>query len=321
MTRTQAAPPAPNRWPLVAGVVALGVVAAVVAFVLLRPNPPHSGGGPTPSPTATLEPTPTPTLNPDLLGNRLTVLLLGLDTNETRRARGRGINADTIMLASISADQSEITLISVPRDTVDVPLPDGTTWTQKINAIFSVNGPQGMVDAVESLLQVEIDAYVQIDMGDHELLVDAVGGVEVNPQAPLVDAHLDLDMPAGRQTIDGETATDYVRTRFDTDYSRAARQQEVILDLVSRLVDPETDIDIPQLLDGLFSFETDLPLDQMPTLIEIAKRAQTAEVTDQVFNPQDGFIVDEGDFGDGRGYILIPDIEAMRAFAAEHLAE
>ena len=58
----------------------------------------------------------------------------------------------------------------------------------------------------------------------------------------------------------------------------------------------------------------------MPTLIELAKRAQDATVTDQVFNPEDGFIVNEGDFGDGRGYILIPDIEAMRAFAAEHLA-
>ena len=36
----------------------------------------------------------------------------------------------------------------------------------------------------------------------------------------------------------------------------------------------------------------------MPTLIEIAKRAQIADVTDQVFNPQDGFIVEEGDFGE-----------------------
>ena len=42
---------------------------------------------------------------------------------------------------------------------------------------------------------------------------------------------------------------------------------------------------------------------------------------DQVFNPEDGFILDEGDFGDGRGYILIPDIEKMRRFAQRHLAD
>lgn len=306
--------------PKIAGGVAAVVLAGVAGFVFLRPG---AQPAPTPSPTAigSPSPSPTPALNQELLSNRLTVLLLGLDTNEPRRARGSGTNSDTIMVASISADQSEVTLMSIPRDTVDVPLPDGTVWQQKINAIFSVNGPQGMVDAVESLLQIEIDAYVQVDMDDMRGLVDAVGGVRVNPQAPLVNRPLKLSMPAGRQVIDGQTALGYVRTRLDSDYARAARQQEVLLELVSRLVDPEREIDIPMLLESLFSFETDLDLADMPTFIEIARRAQSADVTDQVFNPQDGFVLQEGDVGDGRGYVIIPDIEAMRAFAAEHLTE
>jgi len=319
MTTQQAAQAPRGRGPI-AGAAAAVVLAGVAGFLLFRPGAQPS---PSPSPTqiGTPSPSPTPALNADLLNNRLTVLLLGLDTNVPRRDRGSGTNSDTIMLASISADQSEVTLISVPRDTVDVPLADGTTWQQKINAIFSVNGPQGMVDAVESLLQVEIDAYVQVDMDDMRGLVDAVDGVQVNPQAPLVNRPLQLRMPAGRQVIDGDTALDYVRTRLDSDYARAARQQEVLLQLISRLVEPERDIDIPMLLESLFSFETDLDLADMPTFIEIAKRAQSAEVTDQVFNPQDGFVLREGDLGDGRGYVIIPDIEAMRAFAAEHLAE
>jgi hypothetical protein len=40
-----------------------------------------------------------------------------------------------------------------------------------------------------------------------------------------------------------------------------------------------------------------------------------------VLNPDGGFITFAGDAGDGRGYILEPDIEAMRAFAAEHLVD
>jgi len=319
MTGQQAAKAPRGGGPILAGGAAAVVLAGVAGFVFLRP-----GAQPSPSPSPTIgspSPSPTPALNEELLSNRLTVLLLGLDTNEPRRARGSGTNSDTILVASISADQSEVTLISVPRDTVDVPLPDGTLWQQKINAIFSVNGPQGMVDAVESLLQVEIDAYVQVDMDDQRALVDAVDGVRVNPQAPLVNRPLGLRMPAGRQVIDGDTALDYVRTRLDSDYARAARQQEVLLELVSRLVDPERDVDIPMLLESLFSFETDLDLADMPTFIEIAKRAQSAEVTDQVLNPEDGFVLQEGDLGDGRGYVIIPDIEAMRAFAAEHLAE
>ena len=171
-----------------------------------------------------------------------------------------------------------------------------------------------MRGAISELLQVPIDAYVTIDMGDLSAMVDAVGGVEVNPHAPLVDKHVHLHMEPGRQQINGKTANGYVRTRFDTDYARAARQQEVLLQIVDKLVDPEADVDIPQLLGALHSFDTDLSLADMPTFVELARRAQGADITGQVLNPEDGFILDEGDFGDGRGYILIPDIEKMRRF-------
>lgn len=327
MTDSQATPSGPaatsgfNRW-IIAGAIALGVIAATVGLYLLQPS--NEVGQATPTPSASSSqapPSPTPTLNPDLLSNRLTVLLLGLDSNESRRAKNKGVNSDSIMVASISADQSEVTLISIPRDMANVPLPDGTTWDRKLNAIYAERGVEGMRDAIESLLQVDIDKYVTVDMGDLNAMVDAVGGVEVNPPAPLVDRHLQLHMKAGRQQIDGETANGYVRTRLDTDYARAVRQQEVLLQIVQKLVDPQTDVDIPQLLDSLHSFETDLSLADMPTFVELAKRAQVARITEQVLNPQDGFIVDEGDFGDGRGYILIPDIEKMRRFAQQHLGD
>jgi LCP family protein required for cell wall assembly len=303
--------------PWVAGGAALLAGAGLTGFLLLGGRPPEA---PTESPTPTVE--PTPAFNEELLNSRLTVLLLGLDTNEPRRARGAGLNSDSIMVASVNADQSEVTLISVPRDTVDVPLPDGTLWQQKINAIFAIDGPEAMVSAVASLLDVPIDGYVTIDMGDFILLVDEVDGVRVNPKAPLVDDHLDLDLPAGRQVLEGETALSYVRSRFtDSDYARAARQQEVLPRLAFKLVDPDADIDITSLLDQLFSFETDLPLEELPTLIEIARRAQDAKVTRQVLSPQDGFVLQAGDLGDGRGYVIVPDIDAIRAFVADHLRD
>ncbi|HEX5579145.1 MAG TPA: LCP family protein [Candidatus Limnocylindria bacterium] len=326
MTRGQppsadpARPSGPGRW-LIGGVIGLGVIAAILGVILLRPGDDEPVGQASPTPSASLGPTPTPTLNQDLLSRRLTVLLLGLDSDERRRDKNKGVNSDAIMLASISADQSEVTLIGVPRDTANVPLPDGTTWGGKLNGVYAAQGVDGMRGAVSELLQVPIDAYVTIDMGDLSDMVDAVGGVDVNPHAPLVDRHLDLRLKAGPQHLDGETANGYVRTRFDTDYARAARQQEVLLQIVQRLVDPATEVDIPQLLDALHSFETDLSLADMPTFIELARRAQDAVVTEQVLNPQDGFITSEGDFGDGRGYILIPDIEKMRRFAQRHLSD
>jgi LCP family protein required for cell wall assembly len=300
--------------------VALLVAAAVGLFLLLQGQELAEQPTPTPSPTLSLTPSPSPTFNAALLQNRLTVLVIGLDTSEERRSRGAGINTDTIILASVSADQSEVTLISLPRDTVDIPLPDGTSWPRKVNGIHSQLGVDALVGAAAALFDVPIDGYVQVDMDDLVDLVEAVDGVEVNPPEPLRDATIGLDLAAGPQLLDGPTALDYVRTRVDTDYGRAARQQEVLLDLVARLVSPATDVDVAALLDGLTSFETGLPLEDLPTLLEIGRRAQSATVTREVLQPP-RYISFEGDAGDGRGYILIPNVEAIRELAAETIGE
>lgn len=306
-----------SPWPWIAGLGALAVIAAVLAVVLLNQRGPLAFV-PSPSPS----PTPEPTLNAQLLNRRITVLLLGLDSDARRRTQEKGVNSDTIMVASISADQSQVTLVSLPRDTVDVPMPDGSTWSQKVNAIYSAQGVKAVEGAVDELLQINIDYYVQIDMGDLADMVDALGGVRVRPKDPLVDAHLHLDLPKGPQLLDGKTAEAYVRSRYTTnDFERAGRQQEVLLQIVKRLVSPTSTVDLPALLDSLFSFKTDLPLGDMLTLMELARRAQTADVTTQVLDPDHGFMTFAGDRGDGRGYILEPNIDAMRQFAAQHLKD
>jgi LCP family protein required for cell wall assembly len=304
-----------SPWPWIAGVGALAVIVAVLAFVLL-------GQKPLPLLSASPTPTPEPTLNAALLNNRVTVLLLGLDSDEHRRKLEKGVNSDAIMVASINADQSEVTLVSLPRDTVDIPMPDGSTWQQKVNAIYSQQGAEGVVGAVEELLQIDIGYYVQVDMGDLADMVKAIGGVRVRLKQPLVDAHLDLDLAAGRQLLDGDTAEAYVRSRYTTnDFERAGRQQQVLLQIVKKLVAPKTTIDIQPMLGSLYSFKTNLPLGDMPTLQELARRAQSAKVTAQVLDPDDGFMTFAGDRGDGRGYVLEPNVDAMRQFAAEHLAD
>ena len=289
-------------------------------MVLLRPSDQIWQASPTPSPTFAAS--PTPALNQDLLSNRLTVLLLGLDSSEARRANNKGVNSDSIMLASINADQSEVTLISVPRDMANVPLPDGTTWGAKLNGVYAAQGVDGMRGAISELLQVPIDAYVTIDMGDLCRHGQRGRRREVNPHAPLVDEHVHLHMKPGRQQINGENANGYVRTRFDTDYARAARQQEVLppdrgqAGRIRRPMSTSRNCSAP--------CTRSTPTCRWPTcatFVELARRAQGADITGQVLNPEDGFILDEGDFGDGRGYILIPDIEKMRRFAHRHLAD
>jgi anionic cell wall polymer biosynthesis LytR-Cps2A-Psr (LCP) family protein len=158
-----------------------------------------------------------------------------------------------------------------------------------------------------------------LDMDDVAALVEAVDGVEVTLEEPLVDPIVDLNLEPGTQILDAGQALGYVRTRVDQDYGRMGRQQEVIVELVDRLVDPDTELDLMKLLDGLDSLETDLPLDELLTLLELGERAGDAEVSNLVIQPP--LIVSEGDIGDGRGYIQIPDVEGIRAEVQELIGE
>jgi LCP family protein required for cell wall assembly len=302
---------------IILGVVA-AVAIAVIGFLLLSggsDEPPGASDAPSEpaAASASVEPSAsaTPDLNAELLDRRWTVLFVGLDTDASREARGESVNTDALMLVSVSADYSEVALVSLPRDTIDVPLPDGSTYERKINALYGEEGLDGLVGAMETLYDQPIDGYVALNMDDFAALVDGVGGVEVSPEEPIRDpAAAGIDIDAGTQTIDGTTAEGYVRTRFDQDYGRMGRQQEVVVEIVRGLVDPDRDLDARSLIDGFESLETDLPLDDLATLLEIARRSTDAEVEGLIIEPP--LITFEGDRNDGRGYVLEPDVEAIR---------
>jgi len=293
--------------------IAVLVLAAVIGFLLLSSSQtPGQASRPVPSASASDVPSASASasLNAELLDRRWTVLYVGTDLNESREENGDAANTDALMLVSLSADQSELTLVSLPRDTVDVPLADGGTWQGKINSLYFERGTEELIGAMETLYGVPIDAGVVLDMDDFSRLVDAAAGIEVSPPEPIVDPIVRLDLPAGEQELDGTTTLSYVRTRIDQDYGRMGRQQEVVVALVDKLLDPATDLDLRAALDSFDSLETDLPLDELPTLIELARRASDAEVRGVLIEPP--LITFEGDRGDGRGYVLEADVEAIR---------
>ncbi len=291
--------------------IAILVLAVVIGFLLLSGAPDDPAASASAQASGSSAPAPSESVAAELTDRRWTVLYVGTDANERRASEGEPINADALMLVSLSADQSQLTLVSLPRDTVDVPLADGGTYDGKVNSLARERGIEVLVGAMETLYGVPIDAHLALDMDDFARLVEAAGGVEVSPETALADPIVDLDLAAGPQTLDASQALGYVRTRVDEDYGRMARQQEVIVALVERLVDPETDVDIGSLIDGLDSRETDLPLDQLSTLVELARRAGDAEVTELVIGPP--LITFEGDRDDGRGYVLEADFDAIRA--------
>ena len=196
-------------------------------------------------------------------------LLVGLD----RRPFGGGAGlADTILVAVFDEPNDALGLVSVPRDLwVDIP----GHGQERINTVMNFARASGedplalLGRVVENTLGLPIAHSVAIDIGVLERAVDALGGVNVDVPCPIVDRFLDprdpsgyrkLDLSAGTAHLDGVTAAMYARSRHGrSDFSRARRQQAILLGMRRELSQPVNLVRFPKLLGELEdSLETDL---------------------------------------------------------------
>jgi hypothetical protein len=115
----------------------------------------------------------------------------------------------------------------------------------------------------------------------------------------------------------GEQALVYARSRHgSTDFDRGQRQQRVLLSLRQ-----QTDIAriLPR-IDALASavagsVRTDIPRDLVPQLLGLADAIDIRTLGSIVFTPP--FYQREILTGDSRGYVIIPNVERIRAAVAE----
>ncbi|UGT58585.1 LCP family protein [Nocardia asteroides] len=116
---------------------------------------------------------------------------------------------DTIMLVHIP-ESGPTTMVSLPRDSyVSVP----GHGKDKLNASFALGGAPLLVQTVEVATGVRIDHYAQIGFGGFAGVVDALDGIEMCLDEPIVDPLAGLDLPAGCQKLSGPQALGFVRTR------------------------------------------------------------------------------------------------------------
>jgi LCP family protein required for cell wall assembly len=246
----------------------------------------------------------------------VTVLLVGRDKLSSRS--DGGMNTDMLIVANIHADGSRIDLMSLPRDSVDVPLGDGTVWSGKINSLRAARGLPALKQAMSTALGIPIDYYAEITMDDLIRLVNAIGGVTVNLAAPLNDPHLFASWRAGENRLDGRTAVLFVRSRYaDSDYARADRNQLLLIALRNKLL--AGGYDPLALLTSLPGLATDIPPADMPMLLELARRSADAPITRKVLRPPE-FTVFTGTAG-ARGWISVPNLAAIRAYTASVFAQ
>lgn len=237
-----------------------------------------------------------PELKKDSTGKYTSVMMVGIDTRDS----GNLMNTDTIMVATYNYESKDLIMTSVPRDFYVKIFPDRTTFN-KINSVFASHeqrekgsGMDGLKSVIEEITNIEIQYYAMIDYKGFVQLIDAVGGVYVNVENSFTDymypkgnGYQTVTFKAGPQTMDGETALKYSRSRHSmqnnegSDFARARRQQKVIAAFRDTVTSSETFLNPKKIMNLMSAVQDNLKiseftLDDINAGIKILKDFQSS---------------------------------------------
>jgi LCP family protein required for cell wall assembly len=221
------------------------------------------------------------------------ILIVGDDTRAGQDGIGAGkgdggaLNDVTILL-HVSGDHTNATAISFPRDMV-VPIPScpndkgghsGAMAGQPINVTLSYGGLPCTVLTVEKLTGLPIQFAGLITFTGVINMSNAVGGVDVCVNGPIVDKYSGLNLPkAGTYNLQGQEALAFLRSRHGvgdgSDLGRISSQQVYLSSLVRKLKSGAVLSNVPQLYSiasaATQSMQLSTSLDNPITMITIAQ--------------------------------------------------
>ena len=300
-----------------------------------------TGDGPSPSPpapTPTLAPgetpaPPTPTPGPTAPpSDRISILLTGIDSGHDRRHA----LTDTMLVISVSPSKGTVAMVSFPRDLADFQLYSGGTFHDKLNALRTTaalnptrfpDGPdQTLANQLGYFLGIRIEYTAAINLIGFERMINLVGGVDLvnersinDPTYDWFDGTYGFRLSAGAHHLNGRNALAYVRSRMgagDNDFTRANRQQQLILALKDKLASPATLARLPELLDAAGNtVKTNVPPDKAHDYVELADSIDPANITRVVLGPPYAFHPPTNTTGGI--YILRLNEEKIAALAVE----
>jgi LCP family protein required for cell wall assembly len=228
----------------------------------------------------------------------------GMGAGDTQDAGGT--RSDTVMLVNIPANRKRVVAVSFPRDLAITPMqcepwnpetheygplydnqtgssgPDKVYTETKLNSAYAFGGPKCLVKVIQKLSGLSVNRFMAVDFAGFAKMVDALGGVEVCSTTPLEDYELGTVLAnAGRQTVDGHTALQYVRARQVTtetngDYGRIKRQQLFLSSLLRSMISKEVFFSLSKLNNVVNMFIDDSYVDNIKTkdLVDLGQSIQ-----------------------------------------------
>jgi len=240
---------------------------------------------------------------PDDKSKPFNILVLGIDR---RTGDQTNFRTDVIQLITLSSDRKKAIVTHIPRD----------VWagTYKINSVYNLKGPEAMRDIVEEVTGQRPDRIIRVDFDAFVYAVDAVGGVDIDVPVEFTDDWypndrkgsdevISIKFDKGLQTMDGETALMYTRSRKGTngegsDYARGKRQQIVMNAVIKDFFKTENMFN-PKTAKILYEIATrniytDITISDTSILFDLLMNYKNIEVknlgldtTNYLYNPKD----------------------------------
>lgn len=204
------------------------------------------------------------------------VALFGLDA-----ADGTTRRSDCMMILSIDADDGEIKIVSLMRDSLVAIDGHGET---KLNHAYSYGGRELAIRTINQNFDMNITHYAEVDFSNMANLVGAVGGVWINVQEnELAELNRFIGQycraagvetctleQSGRQFLNGIQAMSYGRIRkggTGDDWGRVERQAIVLEALFERVKDMSSTELVSVAMTGMKYVTTDLSITKLASLI------------------------------------------------------
>ena len=169
------------------------------------------------------------------------VLLIGQD-----RYNGQGRQrSDSMILCTVNLKEKTLVLTSFLRDTyVKIPAWEGKKYgSNRLNVCYAIGGMEMLDQCLLDNFGVVVDYNVEVDFTSFVVVVDALGGVDVElteKEASYMNRAYGLDgqLQEGMNELNGELALLYARTRkLDSDFGRTERQRKVVLAIMEKAKD------------------------------------------------------------------------------------
>ncbi|MEC1405396.1 LCP family protein [Bacillus halotolerans] len=167
-----------------------------------------------------------------------TVLLLGIDSRNSKGETVDDARSDANVLVTFNRKNKTATMLSIPRDSyVNIP---GYGY-DKFTHAHAYGGVKLSAKTVENLLDIPVDYVIESNFDAFKDVVDELNGVSIDVKSEKIANQIKKDtkgkvvLKTGVQTLNGEEALAYVRTRkADTDFQRGQRQMEVLNAIIKK---------------------------------------------------------------------------------------